>query len=239
MRKSSILALCLAVLFPVVCYFIVKGFSDNAVVMPKRYYYDTVLTKITDGKTSTDTVWHTLPDVPLVNQLGDTVVLSDVPNKVIVANFFFTRCPTICPRLTASMKNLQDALKTRSDTRKIDTTFVQFLSYTVDPARDTVAALKRYADRFQVKHDVWWMLTGPKETIYDYVINEYKLALVDGENVDENFIHSEKFVLVDRDRVIRGYYNGLDSTEMSKLAEDIVFLMLEKDPKKKRNLFRK
>lgn len=239
MKKSSILALCLAVLFPVACYFIVKSFSDDAVNMPRRFYYDTVLTKVVDGKTITDTVWHKIPDVPLVNQLGDTVTISDLPNKVVVADFFFTRCPTICPRLTASMKLLQDALKTKSETRRIDTTFVHFLSYSIDPERDSVNVLKRYADRYKVNHDVWWMLTGPKKTIYDLVLNEYKLPLVDGENVDSNFIHTEKFVLMDKDRVIRGYYNGLDSADMSKLAEDIVFLMLEKDKKKKRNLFRK
>lgn len=238
-KKSALLALCIAILLPVVSYFIVKSFSDDSYAMPRRFYYDTVLTKIVDGKTATDTVWHKIPALPLVNQLGDTVSFEDLPGKVIVANFFFTRCPTICPRLTTSMKGLQDALKLKSQTRMIDTTFVHFLSYSIDPQRDSVPVLKNYADRYGVNHDVWWMLTGDKKSIYDLVLNEYKLALVDGEHVDSAFIHSEKFVLLDKDRVIRGYYNGLDTASMATLAEDIVFLMLEKDKKKKRNLFRK
>jgi protein SCO1/2 len=237
--KTALLALCIAVLLPLVSYLIVKNYSDKAVVMPKRYYYDTVITNVVDGKTKTDTVWHKLPEVELVNQLGDTVSFKDRPGKIIVANFFFTRCPTICPKLIYNMKTIQDALKTNDELKGLDTTIVHFLSYSVDPLRDTVEALRNYADRVGVNHDLWWMLTGPKKDIYDFVLNEYKLPLVDGENVDSNFIHTEKFVLLDRDRVIRGYYNGLDSTSIAQLAKDIVLLTMERDPKKKRNLFRK
>jgi protein SCO1/2 len=137
------------------------------------------------------------------------------------------------------MKKLQDALKLKDEVRRIDTTFVHFLSFSVDPERDSVAAIKNYADRFGVNPDVWWLLTGPKKTIYDFALNELKLGLQDGEGVDSNFIHTSKFTLLDKDRVVRGYYDGLDSVSMNKLAEDIVFIMLEKDKKKKRNLFRK
>lgn len=233
------LGLCLAIVFPIVCYLIAKEYSYSAVTIPKRFYYDSVATKVVDGKTTTDTIWSTIPDVPLTNQLGDTVVLSDLHDKIIVANFFFVRCPTICPKLTLSMRTLQDALKIKSETRRIDTTFVHFVSYTVDPARDSVTALKNYADKFGVNHDLWWMLTGPKKEIYDLILDNYKLAVVDGDNVDSNFVHTEKFVLLDKDRVVRGYYDGLDSAQMSKLAEDITIIKLEKDKRKKRNLFRK
>ena len=89
----------------------------------------------------------------------------------------------------------------------------------------------------RVNHDTWWFLTGEKKKIYDFALNELKIGLQDGEGVDSNFIHTQKFVLMDKDRVIRGYYNGLDSAAMSKLAEDLTLLMLEKDPKKKRKLF--
>jgi protein SCO1/2 len=98
---------------------------------------------------------------------------------------------------------------------------------------------KKYADRFGVNHDIWWLLTGNKKTIYDFALQEVKLGLEDGEGVDSNFIHTQKMVLIDKDRVVRGYYDGLDSMAMKNLAEDIVLLMLEKDKKKKRNLFRK
>jgi protein SCO1/2 len=207
--------------------------------MPKRYYVDTVVNKIVKGKAQTDTVWHQVANIELVNQLGDSVNLDQLKGKIIVADFFFTRCPSICPTLTRNMKKLQDALKLKDDMKRIDTSFVHFLSFSVDPERDDVSALKRYADRYGVNHDIWWMLTGPKQAIYQFGLNETKLGMVDGEGVDSNFIHTQKMVLMDKERVIRGYYDGLDSMAMKNLAEDIVLLMLEKDKKKKRNLFRK
>lgn len=239
MNKRALLGLCLALLLPLVCYWIVKYYSEGAVVMPKRFYVDTVLTKVIDGKAQTDTVWHKVSNFHLVNQLGDTVSLDDLKGKVIVADFFFTHCPSICPTLTRNMKRIQEALKLKDETSLDDTTFVQLLSFSVDPERDSAVQLKKYADRFGVNHDVWWMLTGDKKVIYDFALNEVKLGLVDGEGVDTNFVHTEKMVLIDKDRVVRGYYNGLDSMAMAQLSGDIVKIMLEKDKKKKRNLFRK
>jgi protein SCO1/2 len=99
----------------------------------------------------------------------------------------------------------------------------------VDPERDSVPVLKSYADKFGINPDVWWLLTGPKKEIYDFSINELKLGLADGEGVDSNFIHTQKLVLLDKEHVVRGYYNGLDSVDLNKLAKDIVFIMLEKD----------
>ncbi|MBC8032576.1 MAG: SCO family protein [Chitinophagaceae bacterium] len=239
MSKTALWALFVAVIIPVSSYLIVKSYSEDAVPMPRRYYFDSVNTNVVNGKEVTDTVWHKVNDITLTNQLSDTVSLHDLKGKVIVADFFFTRCPTICPTLTRNMKKLQDALKVRDERKLIDTTFVHFLSFSVDPERDTAEALKKYADHYGVNHDLWWMLTGPKKKIYDFAINELKLPVEDGGIVDSNFIHTSRFVLLDRDRVVRGYYNGLDSMALNRLAKDIVFIMLEKDKKKKRNLFRK
>ena len=231
------LSLCIVALLPVVSYLIVKSASDDAVVMPRHYFPDSVINKIVDGKTVTDTVWHRLDNISLINQLGDTVSLDDINGSIIIADFFFTRCPSICPTLTKNMKELQDAMKMKDYRRKIDSSYVRFISFSVDPERDSVAALKRYADKYAVNHDTWWFLTGDKKKIYDYALNELKLGLQDGNGVDTNFIHTEKFVLIDKNRNVRGYYNGLDSASMSKLAEDLTLLMLEKDKKKKRKLF--
>lgn len=219
---------------------VVKWVSDSAYDMPRRYYYDSVITKSVDGKTTTDTLWHKTENVKLINQLGNTVSLNDIQNKVIVADFFFTRCPSICPTMTKNMSKLQKSFSKLTEGRRtIDSSAVRFLSFSVDPERDSVEALKNYADKFGVNHDNWWMLTGPKKTIYDFALNEMKMGLVDGESSDTSFIHSQKFVLLDRDHVVRGYYDGLDTLALRKLAEDIGLLMLEKDKKKKRNLFRK
>ena len=237
MSKKALLALCIVVMLPLVSYFIVDKVSENAVIMPRRFFADTVLDKVVNGKTVSDTVWHKVADIRLTNQLGEKVALSDVAGKIIIADFFFTRCPSICPYLTRNMKTLQDAMRMKEYGRRFDSSFVQFLSFSVDPERDSADAMKRYADKYGVNHDTWWFLTGPKKTIYDFALNELKLGLQDGEGVDSNFIHTSKFVLLDKDRVVRGYYNGLDSTDLSKLAEDITILMLEKDKKKKTRFF--
>jgi len=227
--QKALLALCIAILLPLVSYFIVKGVSRDAIHMPGHYYFDDTIDSVKNGKLVTDTIWHQVANVTLKNQLGETVSIKDLRGKIVVADFFFTHCPSICPFLTKNMKGLQDALKMKDVTKRVDTSFVQFLSFSVDPERDSVAQLKKYADRFGVNSDVWWLLTGPKKTIYDFALNEVKLGLQDGEGVDSNFIHTQKFVVLDRKGIVRGYYNGLDTMELSKLAEDITLLMLEKD----------
>ncbi len=238
MNKKAVLAVCLALVIPLVSYFIVKFESEQAVVMPRRYYPDSVAVNTVDGKTTSDTFWHHTANITLVNQLGDTVSLYDIQNRVIVADFFFTRCPSICPTMTKNMARLQQSFSHYNEGRKvINSSIVRFLSFSIDPARDSAAALKKYADKFGVNHDNWWMLTGPKKEIYDFALNEVKLGLVDGEGVDTAFIHTQKFVLLDKDYVVRGYYDGTDTTSLANLAKDIGLLMLEKDKNKKMNLF--
>jgi protein SCO1/2 len=240
MNKKAFLALSIAIIIPLASYFILKVKSENGIVMPRKYFVDSVTTKIVDGKKITDTVWHKVPNIRLVNQLGDTVGLYDIQNKVIVADFFFTRCPNICPEMTKNMARLQQSFSHYNQGRRvIDSSIVRFVSFSIDPERDSVAALKKYADRFGVDHDTWWFLTGRKKDIYDFSINEMKLGLTDGEGVDTSFIHTQKFVLLDKNFLVRGYYNGLDTTSLAKLAEDVGLLMLEKDKKVKRNLLRK
>jgi protein SCO1/2 len=152
--------------------------------------------------------------------------------KTVVANFFFTRCPTICPKLTANMKLLQDDIKKSTKIGDRDADFLQLLSITVDPERDSVPALKSWADRFQINSNNWWLLTGTKKEIYDLSIEHMKLGLVDGKGIDTGFFHTDYMVLIDKNRNIRGYYHGLDTTALKRLAHDIIFLTLEKDRKR-------
>ena len=239
MSKKAVIALCVTILFPVISYLIVKTVSENTVKMPRRYFPEGTTETVVDGKRVTDTVWHELNNITLVNQMGDTVSLNDLRGKIVVADFFFTRCPTICPYLTRNMAHIQNALKLRDITRPVDTSFVHFVSFSVDPERDTVQALQRYATKFGVNDDLWWMLTGPKKTIYDFALEEVKLGLVDGEGVDTSFVHTSKFVLIDKRGVVRGYYNGLDTASLSELTRDIGLLNLEKDRSKPSVLFAK
>jgi protein SCO1/2 len=140
--------------------------------------------------------------------------------------------------MTKNMARLQQSFSHYTQGRKtVDSSIVRFLSFSIDPERDSVAALRKYGDKFKIDHDNWWMLTGNKKTIYDFALNELKLGLVDGDGVDSSFFHTEKFVLLDKDYMVRGYYNGLDTTSLTALAQDIGLLMLEKDKKKKLNIF--
>jgi protein SCO1 len=233
-NKTAVLGLLVALLLPLIGYFIIDGFTDRAVTMPRHYIYDSVTTRTIDGKQVTDTAWHRLPDFNLTNQLGREVGWDDIGAKVTVANFFFTRCPTICPQIMLNTKQLQDGIKSSEKTGNRFPDFIQFLSFTVDPERDSVRDLKKWADRFQINPENWWLLTGEKKEIYDLSIEHMKLGLVDGEGIDTGFFHTDYMVLIDRNRNIRGYYHGLDTVSVGKLSRDIILLALEKDPNRKK-----
>lgn len=233
MNKKAVIGILLALIIPLIGYFSIKNFGKDATAMPRHYIYDSVIVKTVNGKEVIDTVWHTIPDFTLTNQLGRQVSLKDMEGKIIVADFFFTHCPTICPRLTANMKYVHDGMKDPEKVGDKEQDFVQFLSFSIDPERDSVAALKKWNDRFQINPSNWWLLTGDKKTIYDLSINDMKLGLIDGGRVDTNFIHTDYIVLIDKNRNIRGYYHGLDTTAMGQLSRDIVFLALEKDKNRK------
>ena len=232
MKKTTLLALLMVTLLPFASYLFVSNLSKDAIKMPRRYFYDTVMVKMEKGKKVNDTVWHKVRPFKLKNQFGKEVGLEDWGGKIIIADFFFTSCPSICPKLTHNMKKLQTAFK------KTDS-LVRFVSFTVDPVRDTVQALKAYGDKFGIDHDTWFMLTGNRNELYDIALNEFKASIASNGNIDTGFIHTDRFFLLDRDRVVRGWYNGLDSANLDKLIKDVVLLNMERDKKKKRNLFRK
>ena len=232
MKKTTLLALLMVTLLPIASYLYVSSLSKDAIKMPRRYFYDTVMVKMEKGKKVNDTVWHKVRPFKLKNQFGKEVGLEDWGGKIIIADFFFTSCPSICPKLTRNMKKLQTAFK------KTDS-LVRFVSFTVDPVRDSVQALKAYGDKYGIDHDTWFMLTGDRNELYDIALNEFKASIASNGNIDTGFIHTDRFFLLDRDRVVRGWYNGLDSVNLDKLIKDVVLLNMERDKKKKRNLFRK
>jgi len=230
MNKKALLAICIAVLIPLISYMLVKSAGDKAITMPRHYLPDTVISSVSNGKITTDTIWHKVANIKLVNQLADTVNLYDIKGKMIVADFFFTSCAYICPQLTKNMAKLQRSfLKGGDPMNRIDTSIVQFISFTIDPERDSVSKLKHYADKFGVNHDNWWFLTGSKDSIYNFIFQELKVDKYDASGpLDPNFAHTQRFVLIDKDFNLRGFYNGLDSASLGQLAKDVGLLMLEK-----------
>lgn len=232
MSKKALFAIAVALLIPLAGYFVLKSFGENAVQMPHHYLPDSVNSYVKDGKTAKDTVWHTLHNFTLTNQLGQKVSLYDIEGKVIVLDVFFTSCASICPTLTKNMLRMQKSFSKGGDTRqKIDSSLVHFISLSIDPKRDSAPRLKMYADNFGIVHDNWWMLTGDKDSIYNYIFEELRLDKYDPEaEISPEFPHTGRFVLIDKNYQIRGYYNGLDTLEaLPKLARDIGLLMVEKD----------
>jgi protein SCO1/2 len=224
LNKKTIVSFLLVVLMPLGGYFIMKHYSKDAVIMPPHYFYDSVKQVSVRGKMSNDTVWHQVKNINFTNQLGKEVSLDDLKGKIIVVDFFFSRCPSICPGLARSMKKLQESFRDHPD-------IVQFVSISVDPEYDSVQHLRKFADRIGVDHDHWWFVKGDKKEIYDFAFNELKASIADTE-IDTAFIHTENFFLLDTNRVIRGWYNGFDSVKMAKLASDIPTIMLERDRKR-------
>ena len=242
----------LAVLLPLVSYFIIKQLSTDAIHIPQPVFQDTIISKVVNGKIEEETIWHKLPDFTLTNQNGEQVSLHDMVRvdpetgdtvpKIIVANFFFTHCATICPGMTMNIKKLQESIKKSEKVGDRTADFVQFLSFSVDPDRDSVPALKKWADRFQINPENWWLLTGDKKTIYDLSLKHMNLSVQDPQGVDTGFFHTDILVLIDRDRVVRmprdeygnaRTYRAGEEKDLVRLSEDIVLLMLEKDKKKK------
>ena len=168
MNTKALYGLLLALLVPIICFFIIKQKSEANPLVPRHYIYDSVTTVNKKGKNVEDTVWHKLPNFTLTNQFGKKVSLTDIvgvtvkdgvadtSNRIIVADFFFTHCPTICPTLTTNMKRLQQSITNAQRVGDKSPNFIQFLSFSIDPERDSVPRLKAWADRFQIDPSNWW-----------------------------------------------------------------------------------
>ncbi len=226
------LGIAVAVLVPLSCYLVVSKLSKGKSRMPLYYNEERVDSMMKDGKMVTNTIYHQAADLELTNQLGRVVSLNkDLKGKILVVDFFFTTCPSICPVLTMNMRKLQTSFA--KDPRKESSldTVVQFISITVNPEHDTFQAMRAYADRFMANHDRWWFLTGNKRNIYNFARNELKVTVGPGDGGADDFIHTEKMVLLDKDRVVRGYYDGLKDSSVHRCADDIVYLTLERKKK--------
>jgi len=238
MSKKSIYSLLIALAIPVFCYLWLKNASDSAVDMPRHYLLDTVYESVVDGKLKSDSIWHTTKNIHLVNQLGDSVSLYDQQGKIIILDFFFTSCGSICPKLTNNMSKLQRSFSKGGDERKkIDTSIVQFMSISVDPNRDSVPVLRDYGNKMNVAAENWWLLTGNRDSIYKFAFEEMKVDSFSTEPVSPDFVHTSRYILIDKKMQVRGYYNGLDSASLLKLAKDVGYIMLEKDRTKKSEVF--
>ncbi|MGM0634620.1 MAG: SCO family protein [Bacteroidota bacterium] len=163
--------------------------------------------------------FHKIGDFKLTNQNNENITPADFEGKIYVADFFFTTCQTICPTMTENMKVLQDKFE--------DDDEIKLLSHTVTPEIDDVEQLRAYADKQGLIDGKWHMVTGDKKHIYELARKHYLASKTDGDGGPYDLIHTENFVLVDKEKRIRGFYDGTNLEEINQLIEDIAILKNE------------
>ena len=157
--------------------------------------------------------YHTIADFGLTNQNGETVTQDDYKDKIYVADFFFTTCQTICPIMTDHMYQIQEEI--------INDDAIMLLSHSVTPKIDSVAQLKKYANENGVIDRKWNMVTGDKKQIYELARKSYLAVKTDGNGDEFDMIHTENFLLIDKKRQIRGFYDGTEPKDIQRLLDDI------------------
>ncbi|MEY4987615.1 MAG: hypothetical protein RL567_1394 [Bacteroidota bacterium] len=175
-------------------------------------------TRVVAGKI--DTIYHQIPAFRFLNQDSVWVSEQDMAGKIYIADFFFTSCPTICPKMKTQLLRIYE--------RYAENDVIRILSHSIDPTYDTPSVLKQYATRLQVKSPRWNMLTGDKAAIYKLGEKSYMVTAQEDKNEAGGFVHSGAFILVDKNRHIRGIYDGTQEAEVNHLIEDIEILLQEK-----------
>ena len=167
--------------------------------------------------------YHTIGDFSFINQNGDTITQKNYEGKIYVADFFFTTCGSICPKMTKNLFGVQKAIMNNPK--------VMLLSHTVFPETDSVAALKKYAIKYGVKDEKWNLVTGDKKEIYTMARKSYLAVKLGKPNQLYDLVHTENFVLVDTKKRIRGFYDGTKEEDIKRLLEDIEYLSNQNNEK--------
>ena len=194
--------------------------SNTAKELPIYGNRDAV-TKTVDGKTVTDTVYQTIPKFKFANQYGDSITNKSLDGTIYVADFFFTTCPSICPVMHRNMLTVYEAFKNTGD--------VKIISHTIDPQHDSVPVLKIYADKLGISGNTWWLLRGKKEDVYRIAEKNYLVAVKKDSTEAGGYVHAGYFVLIDKQKRIRGTYDGTDPKQVGQLIDDIKTLKQEPD----------
>jgi protein SCO1 len=219
------LILLLVLLFPSVLYIVLTTGKHN-LIYPAYFGPKDVQKTMVNGKEKVDTIYHSIPPFSFTNQYGKIITEKDYAGKIYVANFFFTTCKSICPKMSTQMERIQEKFATYKN--------VLFLSHTVDPQNDTTEALAAYANLVHADGSKWNFVRGEEKDIYEIATSGYLVPA--GENTEpggEAFIHSELFILVDGNRHIRGIYDGTSTVEVNKLMDAIKSLLSEALAKEK------
>lgn len=213
-KKFLVVLFVLSVIIISIIYSILKPVKKLPVYQP-----DMVNAELVDTTVQYVRKYHTIGDFELYNQNGDTITQEFYQDKIYVADFFFTTCVTICPIMTDHMLQIQEKIKNDPE--------IFLLSHTVFPKTDSVSVLKRYAEEKGVIDKKWNLVTGDKKEIYNLARKSYLASKSDGDGGPYDVIHTENFVLVDKENRIRGFYDGTDPEAIENLMEDLKILKAE------------
>lgn len=162
---------------------------------------------------------HHIDTFQLVNAVNKPVSINDLENKIVVADFFFTHCGTVCPKMTSSMKKVQEVLSSNNN--------LLLVSFSIDPRRDSSQRLAWFASKHDIDQHNWQFLTGDKKQIYRLARKSFLVTATDGDGGPDDFIHSDQLVLVDQQKKIRGFYSGTNDKAVQRLITDIQKLINE------------
>lgn len=172
-----------------------------------------------------DTTYHFIPDFEFTNQFNEKVTQTTLKNKIYVTEYFFTTCQSICPVMNTNLERIYKEFKDKPE--------FMIVSHTVDPEMDTVPVLMEYAKKHGVVSKKWLFLTGEKPKLYDIARKGYLLNAEEGTGDADDFIHTQNFALIDKEKHIRGFYDGTDSLEINRLIQDVKLLLKEYDYKER------
>lgn len=208
--------------FKICCLCAMGMYLSQCTSTPKKlpiYGEREAVKKIINGLETVDTVYQTIPNFSFLNQDSILINSDSLKNKIYVADFFFTSCPSICPIMKSQMLRAYQKFKNNNE--------VKFLSHTIDPKHDSIAVLKKFSDKLGVNPKQWYFLYGDKNTVYNLAKNSYMSSTFEDRAAPGGIVHSGYFILVDKNKRIRGAYDGTNEEQVSQMIEDMQALLNE------------
>lgn len=217
MSNSKALILGILLLVPLLIFIFIGSFGEHHYTLPK-YFPQVTATGEVQRDAKGDTLFSQVPAFQLTSQQGQAISQKDLDGHIYVADFFFATCPDICKAMSSQMVRVQEAFQ--------DEEQVKLVSFTVNPEYDTPEVLREYGERYGADPGKWYFLTGDRDKIYTLAQKGFYLPVMKVEG-QQDFIHSEKFMLVDKDRYVRGIYDGTDKEDVDRLIIEIKVLLDE------------
>jgi protein SCO1 len=218
MSNSKALILGILLLVPILIFIFIGSFGEHHYTLRKYFPQVTANGEDVLRDAKGDTLFNQVPEFQLTSQLNQPISQKDLDGTIYVADFFFATCPDICKQMSSQLVRVQEAFR--------DEPQVKLVSFTVNPEYDTPEVLKEYGERYGAMSDKWYFLTGDRDAIYTLAKRGFYLPVMQVEG-QQDFIHSEKFMLVDKDRYVRGIYDGTDRDDVDRLILEIKVLLDE------------